>query len=159
MSGENGTTQHGPRRRDYVPNIAELRRLLERATGSPRGSQARLADLVGCKPESLSSWEKGQHKPSAAYRAKLIEVEKKLKAKKVGVIEELRDAPPIPVPTPVVALPLPLVANRVVASVDADQVLLRFGLKLPGEEEPRQVAEILVPRASLEKIVLGFAAK
>jgi transcriptional regulator with XRE-family HTH domain len=157
MSGENGTNGTAPqtpvRRRDYFPNIRELRRLIEQVTGSRTGSQAKLAELVGCTAETISSWEKGTRRPYPSYRAKLVEIEKRLKAKKGSALDEVRDTPMRATEPPAVARPLPLVANRASARMDAEQVLLRFALKLPGEDEPRSVAEILVPRAALECIL------
>jgi len=124
------------------PDVKELRQLLERATGVAHGSQARLMALVGCSRGALRNWERGG-KVATFFVPKLVEVEATLRARVEA--QEREVAPPKP--------SLPLMANVVEVRVDGEQALLRFELKVPGEEVAREVAEVLVPRATLQKAV------
>jgi len=159
VSGADGTNGTAPkplaRRRDYCPDVGGLRRLLERAAGTPLGSQARLAELVGCTAESISLWERGG-KPSRAYRPRLVELEKKLKEKKVSLDDELAGRAQPERPEARVARAAPVFVNVISLKLDSDLALLHFGAKLPGDEEARTVADVLVSRIALEAALDGL---
>ena len=129
------------RRREALacPDVRGLLALVEQVTGAPRGAQNRLADLVGVKHTTISKWAKGAPVPHV-YVAKLVEVETKLKAR----VETPKAAP--------VTRPLPLMANVVDVRVEGEQALLRFALKVPGEETAREVVAVLVPRGLLASL-------
>lgn len=127
------------RRREAAkcPDVGELRRLLIEASGIDFGSQKRLADMVGVLPTTIGRWEKGSRVPHV-YVAKLVDVETKLKARIAPSVEAPRSE-----------RSLPLMANAVDVRVEGEQALVRFALKIPGDDAARSVAEILVPKALL----------
>jgi transcriptional regulator with XRE-family HTH domain len=132
---------------DYCPDVSELRRLLGRAMGVASATQERLAELVGCSHDAIREWEHGKHRPSRAFRSKLVELEGKLKDGGLSLDAALTGRVEAEQP----ARPTPTFVNVVSAKLDGDLALLHFGAKLPGDKEPRTVADVLVSRAALEK--------
>lgn len=144
MTPETTTPAVRVRRRDACPDVAELRRLLGDALGAARATQAHLAELVGCSLRSIIRWEQGERRPSAGFRPRLLELERKLRARALSIDDEL--ARGTREPELRAGRTLPLVADVVSVDVEGDRALLRFGLKVPGEPEPRTVVEVLVSR-------------
>lgn len=133
------------------PDVKAIRRLLEEATDATWGSQARLAELLGCSPWTIRRWERGTKRPSAAYTVRLRELERRLRERPATINEELRgvakqedEASPTKTERP-----LPLTANAVSVRVEGEQALVSFTLKVPGEKMAREVVEVLVPTSSL----------
>jgi hypothetical protein len=139
-------------RNGRCPSITELLGLLEKALGT-RATRKHLAELVGCSALAVIRWERGTHFPSPAYRPRLLELERRLRERGASLGDELRGAA-VPATTPASSPTdgkLPLVADVIGVKVEGGRALLTFGLAIPGEREPRSVAEVLVPLASLER--------
>jgi transcriptional regulator with XRE-family HTH domain len=134
--------------------------LLERVTGTPHGSQARLARLLGCRATTVSTWEHGRARPSPVYARKLVEIERSLHARPLSVVDEIKSARPDVVTTSPALAPSvagsPLVATSATVTLEGDQALLRFVLKVPGELEPRHVADVLVSKAVFAGLLATF---
>lgn len=161
------------RMRDYCPDVPELRRLLERVMGSTRGSQIRLAQLVGCRRAAVRNWEQNRSRPAPMFRARLVELERRLLNKEFSTAELLRPARLIDAPAddtsiarrneePVQqAQPMPLFATEAALRIEGAFARLKFVVQLPGEEEKRVVADVVVPKtviATLTPAVLGRPA-
>jgi len=126
------------RPKDY-PDVVELRRLMGQAMGVPV-TLKRLTELIGCSLRSLIRWERGE-RPALAFRPRLRELDRMLRAGKFSISEALETKPERP--------RAPLVASGVSVTLEGAQALLRFTLAVPGEAVERRVVEIVVPQEAL----------
>ncbi len=157
MSGENGTNgaTRPVRVRDYYPDPREVRRLLGKAMGVVSATQERLAELLGCSSDTVKDWEGKQrrHRPSRVFRARLVELEARLRARKFTIDDDIfgREVP-VESSGPE-ARSLPLTATEATVTLEGERALLRFSLKVPGEADTRTVAEVLVAKSVIAELI------
>lgn len=165
MTGEKGANgvARPTRVRDYCPDTRELRRLLGRLMGVPTATQEKLAELVGCTADAIRTWESGRHKASPAFRARLVELERRLKSKKTSLAAELTapDESSKSEGRPEERVASPVLATALVVKTDRDLARFVFSARLPGDVELRAIADVVVSRATFEAAVrtMGYITR
>lgn len=125
-------------RKRGAPTIAEVLELIQSTLETPTGATRRLAELLGCSASTITRWKRGQKRPSLSYMARLREIEERLRGRGKTINEELRGEAGS-------ATSMPHFATGLEVKEEGGYALFRFMLKVPGEDFPKTVGEVLVP--------------